>query len=406
MEDLRKNLLAIRREFPILNRCVYLISNSLGAVPKKAQENLKEYYRIWEEEGVSAWEKEWWDLSRNVGNTIAPLIGAGDDEVTMMPNATIAHWIALSTRFSSQGMRKNKVIMTDLDFPSEIYAVTEIAKFTGWQVEIIESHGQPGVEADKIIEKIDDNTLFVATSHVYFKSAFIQDVKNISARAMEVGALTLIDGYHGPGTIPVDVKELGVDFYVGGCLKWLCGGPGNAFLYVKPELKSEERPRLTGWIAHQEPFLFTQRMEYTKDSYRFMTGTPAISSMYAALPGLEIIKKIGILQIRNKSLHQTTMIIDNAKKRGFHIFTPESPESRGGAVSLGIPHAYAVKKALDKRRIKVDFRKGLDEEPDVIRIGPHFYTKDKEIKLLFEAIDAVLEKGEFKKYPQEVDGVT
>ncbi|MFB0565413.1 MAG: aminotransferase class V-fold PLP-dependent enzyme [Candidatus Aminicenantaceae bacterium] len=404
--DLNKNLSTIRKEFPVLSRCIYLISNSLGAVPKKTLDMLKEYYRLWAKEGVSAWDKEWWDLSRKVGNEIASLIGAGDDEVTMMTNATLGHWVALSTKFTSEEKERNRVIMTDLDFPSEIYAVTEIAKFAGWQLEIVKSNGQPGIDADEIIRKIDERTLFVGTSHVYFKSAYIQDISRISARAKEVGALTLIDGYHGPGTIPVDVKNLDVDFYVGGCLKWLCGGPGNAFLYVRPELIERLKPRLTGWLAHQKPFLFAQRMEYAENSYRFMAGTPPVPCLYTALPGVEVIKEIGISQIRNKSMHQTAMIIREAKKRGFDVFSPEEVELRGGAVSVSFDHAYAVKKALDNRGIKIDFRKGLDSEPDVIRIGPHFYTEDGEIRTLFEEIDVIFKNGEFKKYSQEIDWIT
>lgn len=296
--------------------------------------------------------------------------------------------------------------MTSLDFPSEIYAITEIAKFMGWKIEMVQSQGQAGVDADEIINKIDEKTLFVATSHVYYKSAYIQDIAEISTKARQFGVVTLIDGYHGPGTLPVDVKKLDVDFYVGGCLKWLCGGPGNAFLYARPELASSLNPKLTGWLAHQNPFLFAPKMEYTKGSYRFMAGTPPIPSLYAALPGLKIIKKIGISKIRNKSLRQTALIIRNVKERGFRLFTPEEDDRRGGAISIGLPHAFSVKQALVKRGVKVDFRKGLEKEPDVIRVAPHFYTKDEEIEVLFEEIDEILRKGEFKKYSSKIKDVT
>jgi len=392
------DLASIRKEFPILKKCIYLISNSLGAVPKKVLEGLNKFYNLWAEEGLAAWEKEWWELSRKVGNQIASFLGAGEDEVTMMNNATICHWVSLSTKFLAEEKRRNKIVMTDLDFPSIIYALTEISKFMGWELEIVKSHGQPGIDVNDVIKKIDDSTLFVATSHVFFKSAYVQDISKISAKTKEVGALTLIDGYHGPGTLPVDVKKLDVDFYIGGCLKWLCGGPGNAFLYVRPELASSIQPRLTGWFAHQNPFLFAQKMEYAKNSYRFMAGTPSVSCLNTALPGLDIIKDIGILQIRKKSLHQTAMVIKKAKERGFRLFTPEEENLRAGAVSIGFPHAFAVKQALEKRRIMVDFRKGLKDEPNVIRVGPHFYTEDEEIDTLFEEIDVILRKEEFKKY--------
>jgi kynureninase len=296
--------------------------------------------------------------------------------------------------------------MTSLDFPSEIYAVTEIARFMGWELKIVESHGQAGINVDEILNEIDSQTLFVATSHIYYKSAYIQDIAKISAKARQLGALTLIDGYHGPGTLPVDVKELEVDFYVGGCLKWLCGGPGNAFLYVRPELASSLEPHLTGWLAHQNPFLLAPEMEYTPGSYRFLAGTPPIPCLYTVLPGLKIIKKIGASQIRNKSLHQTSIVISKAKERRFRLFTPEEDDLRGGAVSIGTPHGFLVKQALDKRGIKVDFRKGLEEEPDVIRVAPHFYSEDGEIDTLFEEIDDIIKTGDYKKYSPKIKDVT
>ncbi len=406
MWDLNRDLDSIRNEFPILARSVYLISNSLGAVPRLALEGLKKYYQLWAEEGVGAWEREWWELSRRAGNQVASLIGAGDDEVTMMTNATISHWVALSTRFLSQNDKRNKIIMTDHDFPSILYAVYQIAQCMGWELEVIKSHGQPGIDVNDVVKRIDEKTIFVATSHVYFKSAYIQDISQIAARARQVGALPLIDGYHASGTLPVDVKQLEVDFYISGCLKWLCGGPGNAFLYVRPELASSLKPQLTGWFAHRHPFLFAQGMEYAKNSYRFMSGTPPVPCLYTALEGLDIIKKIGISQIRQKSLHQTELIINKATERGFILFTPENSELRGGAVSLGFPHAFPVKQALEKRGIKVDFRKGGDEEPDVIRVGPHFYTRDSEIDILFREIDAILTSGEYKKFPAETKKIT
>jgi len=404
--SLDRDLASIRKEFPILDRCVYLISNSLGAAPRKALEALNQFYQLWAEEGVVAWEKEWWELARQVGNEISSLLGAGEDEVTMFPNATQAHWVVLSTKFLPQDRRRNKIIMTSLDFPSEIYAVTEIAKFMGWELEIMQSQGQAGMEVDEILDRIDENTLMVATSHVYYKSAYVQDIAAISARARQLGVLTLIDGYHGPGTLPVDVKRLDVDFYVGGCLKWLCGGPGNAFLYSKPELASSLNPQLTGWFAHQNPFLFGPKMEYTKGSYRFMAGTPPIPSLYTALPGLKIIQKIGISQIRKKSLRQTALIIRMVKERGYRLFTPEEDNLRGGAISIGLPHAFSVKQALEKRGVKVDFRKGLEKEPDVIRVAPHFYTQDEEIENLFEEIDEILRKEVFKRYSSKIKDVT
>jgi kynureninase len=404
--DLKKDLLKIRDRFPILKRYVYLISNSLGAVPSQVADDLLDFFRLWAERGVNAWEEKWWEMSRHTGNELAAFLGAKNDEITMMPNATIAHWVALSTCFKTRKAKRNKIVMTDHDFPSSIYAVSEIAKGMGWTVDIIESQGDFGIETEEMLRRIDDTTLFVATSHVYFKSGYIQKIVPIIEKAHRMGALTLIDGYHAPGTIPVHLSNLGVDFYVGGCLKWLCGGPGNAFLYVKKDLSIKTSPRLTGWFAHQAPFSFTESMEWSSGAHRFMSGTPSIPSLYTVSAGLNIIKNIGIEQIREKSMKQTSSIIDLARQREFPLFSPLEDEKRGGAVSLILPFGYQIKQALEKHGVIVDFRKGKSREPDTIRVGPHFYTEDSEIDALFSALDEIYSRQEYKKYPEDIKTVT
>ncbi|MCJ7582908.1 MAG: aminotransferase class V-fold PLP-dependent enzyme, partial [Candidatus Aminicenantes bacterium] len=215
-----------------------------------------------------------------------------------------------------------------------------------------------------------------------------------------------IDGYHAPGSISVNLTDLGVDFYVGGCLKWLCGGPGNAFLFVGKNLKSKIEPRLTGWFAHNKPFDFSSEMEFTEGSYKFMAGTPAIPSLYTASAGLDIIARIGISQIRKKSQKQTRLIINKARERGFILYSPEDDVLRGGSVSLSIPHGYQVKQALGERGIIIDYRQGARQETEIIRVGPHFYTSNDEINVLFDALDEIYSSEEFKKYPHEINTVT
>jgi kynureninase len=404
--DLKTDLQKLRDRFPILKRCVYLISNSLGAVPSQVEDDLLDFFRIWAEKGVSAWEEEWWGMSRRTGNELAAFLGADDDEITMMPNATIAHWVALSTCFTERNTKRNKIVMTDHDFPSSIYAVSEIAKGMGWTIDIIRGEGDFGIDTEELLQRIDETTLFVATSHVYFKSGYIQKIFPIIERAHRMGALTLIDGYHAPGTIPVHLSNLGVDFYVGGCLKWLCGGPGNAFLYVNKDLSVKAAPRLTGWFAHQSPFSFTESMEWSSGAHRFMSGTPSIPSLYTVSAGLNIIKNLGIGPIREKSLKQTRHIIDMARKREFSLFSPVEDEKRGGAVSLILNYGYQVKQALGKRGIIVDFRKGKGREPDILRVGPHFYTEDNEINEFFSALDEIYSRQEYKQYLEDNKTVT
>ncbi|MBN1273607.1 MAG: aminotransferase class V-fold PLP-dependent enzyme [Candidatus Aminicenantes bacterium] len=394
---IEKDLDVIRGNFPILEKCVYLISNSLGAVPQTAALELERYYKLWAEWGVEAWEKEWWEMARKVGDSIAVLLNAPPDTVTMMPNATTAQWMALSSRFRDDGGNRKKVVVSEKDFPSTIYAIRSIAETMGWTVNMIPGSSHSFVDSDEIIQHLDDETLIVSTSHVFFKSAAIQDVKSICRKAREVGALSIIDGYHAPGVIEVDVQDIGTDFYIGGCLKWLCGGPGNAFLYVRPGLSSEVEPGLTGWFAHKDPFNFSTDMEYMHGSYRFMSGTPCIPCFYTAKAGLEIIHNIGIDQIRKNSLFLTDKIFDEALARGYGIYTPEDKEKRAGAVSIDVPHGGAVQQVLSQRKYIVDFRKGGIKEPDTIRVAPHFYNRPEEIKMFFSEIDDIVASGAYKE---------
>ncbi|NOR15243.1 MAG: aminotransferase class V-fold PLP-dependent enzyme [Candidatus Aminicenantes bacterium] len=339
---------------------------------------------------MSAWEQEWWGLARQVGDQVAAVIGADKDEITMLTHATQCHWVALSTQFKRSDRSRRKIIMTDQDFPSSIYAVSQIAAFMGWEIDKIESAGTVGVPWERIAERIDERTLLVATSHVHFRSAYIQDIAALSAYAHEKGAMTLIDAYHAPGTIPVEVRALDVDFYIGGCLKWLCGGPGNAFLYVNPDRAVRLVPELTGWMAHTAPFDFSQDVDITQGAYRFMSGTPPVACLYTATAGLEMIQAVGIEAIRTKSQRQTGAIIEWAQDQGYQVLSPKQEEMRAGAVSLGMPEAQRIHRALEGRGIKVDFRKGRGAEADILRVGPHFYTEDSELEHLFAAIESVV----------------
>ena len=401
-----KDFKSLRGLFPILQKCVYLNSNSLGAVPTQVAEDLMLYYMTWAEKGVKAWREIWWDMPLRIGRQLSSFLGAEGGTMAMMPSASVAHWVALSTQFDKRGGSRNKILMTDHDFPSSIYAVSEIARFMDWDVELIPSRGRPGIEVDAIVEKLDEKTLIVATSHVYFKSGYIQDIARVSEKARCVGAISLIDGYHAPGSIPVSLKELGVDFYIGGCLKWLCGGPGNAFLFVREDLHTKIEPRLTGWFAHEKPFAFSLDMTYTDGPYRFMSGTPAVPSLYTASAGLDILSRIGISQIRQKSAVFTKKILDEAQKRGWRLYTPKEAGLRGGSVSLALSHGYQIKQALAEQGIIIDYRQGEGQEPDIIRIGPHFYNTDEEIDIFFRTLDNIYSSGDYKRFPNVIKTVT
>jgi kynureninase len=404
--NLDRNLASIRREFPVVGRCVYLISNSLGAMPRKARQGLERFLSLWDREGVTAWQKEWWDLGRRVGDKVARLIGAGPGQVTMMTHATQAHWVALSTRFLWPARsRRRRVVLSGEDFPSSLYVVESVCRMMNWEPVVV-SGASSGLDAEPLLRAIDDRTLFVATSHVHFKTSTVQNIGAICRRARAVGALSLIDGYHAPGAIPVNVKKLDADFYIGGCLKWLCGGPGAAFLFVRPEIAAVARPVLTGWAAHRQPFLFHLKMDYANKSRRFQSGTPAVPSLYAAQAGLDIIKEIGLAQIRRKSLRLTEQIIVRAEERRFPLLTPREHSRRGGHVAFHIPHAFQIKQALEAQGIKVDYRKGKAGEADLLRAGPHFYNKEEEVDVLFREMDRLLSSGAYKKYPFSFRSVT
>ena len=320
----------------------YLISNSLGAVPEAVGPSLQSYFDLWATRGVRAWEEGWWTLTAELGDLVAPLIGAGAGEVVFQPNVTLAHAVIFSA-IDFAG-RRSKIVTDAMHFPSILYLIDQHRR-SGAAVQVVPSGDGISVDTERLIEAIDENTAVVNVSHVLFKSAFIHDVAAIAARARDVGAITIIDGYQAVGTIPVDVGALGIDFYVGGCLKWLCGGPGNAFIWADAEIRRRLEPRLTGWMAHQPPFAFATELVRRDDAWRLLNGTPNISGLYAARPGLEIINEIGIEAIRARSLEQTQRLLDLADRAGYRCTTPRDPARRGGTVAIDVENGYEISRA-------------------------------------------------------------
>jgi kynureninase len=387
------DLLGYRAQFPILKQTTYLISNSLGAMPQRAYDTLHDYAETWATRGVRAWQETWWNLPRVVGNQIAALIHAPNDSVIMQPSVTLAHAQVLSC---FDFTRRLKIVTDDMHFPSMLYLIDQQRAHSA-QVVTVQSDDGVTINQQKLLAAIDEQTALVLISHVLFKSAFIQDVAAVTQRAHAVGAQVMIDGYQSVGTIPVNVPALDVDFYAGGCLKWLCGGPGNAFLYVRPSLIPALEPKLIGWFAHAHPFDFVQPpIEYLPDIGRFAIGTPAIAALYAAQPGLEIISEIGIDKIRRKSVRQTARLIELADELGFPITTPRETNARGGTVAVNIAHGYEISKVLKDREFLVDYRPGAG-----IRISPHFYTGDDELNAVILEIKKIRETRAYEKYVTE-----
>ncbi len=395
----RDPLLAFREEFPILGKTNYLVSNSLGPMPRTVPEKLAEYARDWGELGVKAWNRGWWELPVDVGNEIAPLINADDGEIVMMPNATIAQTAVLSSiDFSKE---RDTVVMTELDFPSVRYAYSEMAKRFGARVVSVKSDDGLTIDRDRLLDAIDERTRIVAVSHVLFRSAFLMDVDEICRHAHDMGALVSLDSFHAVGIVPVDVKRSKPDFLTGGVLKWLCGGPGGCFLYVSPTVRDQLKPALTGWQAHSRPFAFEDSMEYTTGAFRWLNGTPVIPALYGAAEGSKILRRAGVDAIREKSVRLTSRLIDLADARGYTVNAPRDPARRGGTVAIDVPHGYEVTQHLLSRNILVDYRVGAG-----IRIAPHFFTREDELDEAVSEIDSALEGGGWQLFSEKIAVVT
>ncbi|MEJ7709358.1 MAG: aminotransferase class V-fold PLP-dependent enzyme [Pyrinomonadaceae bacterium] len=226
-----------------------------------------------------------------------------------------------------------------------------------------------------------------------FKSSSLQDARAITKRAHEVGAIVVLDTYQSAGTVPLSVKELDVDFATGGSVKWLCGGPGAGYLYVHPRWHNVLEPKLTGWMAHEEPFSFEPSpIRYASGIARFLHGSPSVPALYAAQSGYEIINEVGVEAIRAKNSRQTSLLIDIVEESGFAVTSPRDPAQRGGTITVAAPHASAVTRQLIAQEILVDYRPGAG-----IRISPHFYTKDEELEIVAREMRRIVETLQHQK---------
>jgi kynureninase len=368
-----------RNEFPILDKTVYLISHSLGAMPARARVHLAEYTDAWATRGIRAWEEGWWEMPIKTGDLIGKIIGAGPGEVVMQPNVSVCQSIVLSC--FDWNRKRNKIVTDDLNFPSNLYIYRELER-TGARVVSVPSPDGIAVPLDQLLAAIDEETQLVSVSHVIFRSSYLQDLAPIVRRAHEVGAKIVADVYHSAGTVPLNVQALGLDFATGGSVKWLCGGPGAGYLYARRDLWPELKPRLTGWVAHKTPFAFdAAAMEYADDAFRFLNGTPAIPALYAARAGYEIIAEVGVERIRAKSMRQTARLIELAQEAGYAVRSPLNPCERGGTVVIDVSRGEEITRELSRRDFLVDYRPGAG-----IRVGPHFYNTDEELELLMQEI--------------------
>jgi len=389
-----------RDEFPILSDTTYLINNSLGAMPRAVYDNLHAYADMWATRGIRAWNEGWWDMNVAIGNQIGAIINAPPDTISMHQNVSLAMGILLSA-FDYDGPR-NKIVIESGIFPSVYYVLQGMLPASTALHMVPSADDGITVPVERIIDTIDERTLLVLISHVLFRSAYILDVAAIIEKAHAVGAQVILDGYHAVGIVPVDVQALNVDFYLGGVLKWMCGGPGGVFLYARPDHLKTLEPGLTGWMAHQRPFDFeVDAIDFREDAFRLLNGTPAIPSLYANRPGIEIIAQVGVDAIREKSMRQTALLIELAEGAGFAVNSPRRPHQRGGTVTINPPHAYAVSRELIARDILIDYRSQAG-----IRVSPHFYNSDAELRHVIDAIRDILDSDAWRRHAGKRSFVT
>lgn len=379
-------LLRWREEFPILASKTYLINNSLGAMPRAVYANLKEYADTWARDGVEAWH-EWLPMVTKTGDLIGKIIGAEPGSIVMHQNvSTLSALLASALEFKPG---KDKVVYDELNFPSVHYVWKEQER-RGAKITLVKSDDGMTVPTQKLVDAIDSQTVAVPISHVLFRSAAIQDVKPIVEKAHAVGAIVILDSYQATGTVPFDVRALDVDFVVGGSVKWLCGGAGACYLYANPKRTWKMEPANCGWFSHAAPFAFEMgRIRYAEDVHRFMGGSPSVPALYAARAGYEIVAKVGVEKIREKSQRQTQRIFEKAKAMGLDVNSPAT--NRGGTVVVDFPGAEQAEKELLRRKFIIDHRPASTSVLGTplkggIRVSPHFYNSDEECDAILDEI--------------------
>lgn len=388
-------LLIHRAKFPALETCVHLISHSLGCVPAKTKDDLAEYVDLWATRSITAWS-EWLPEVDAAAARLARIISAPAGTVTMLPNvSTIMAVLASCFEFTPE---RDGVVYEDLMFPTVSY-VWQAEQRRGARCVVVASPDGTTVDADAMCAAIDERTVLVVMQHVVFSSGFIQDVKKIAAHAKSVGAHVILDCYQSVGTLPIDVVDLGVSFACGGSVKFLCGGPGAGWLYVRSDLVDKFSPRCTGWFGNDAPFAFTMpEQSYADNIWRYQGGTLPIAALYQSRAGQEIIGDIGVTAIRQKSLTLTEACISWIDELGLTLRSPRPEATRGGSVVFDFVGAADVCRELNRRKFYSDHRPGAG-----IRIAPHFYTKREEIDLFFAELKTI-HSGGGSKAPETTSG--
>jgi kynureninase len=375
--------LAPRDQFPILASKNYLASHSLGAMPAQTPQQLQHYTDLWASEGILAWDGEWWDILEEFGGRVERILKAPAHSVVPCLNVTLG-FAAIASCLSYTPQR-NRIVLCDLEFTTTIPFWSGQQAY-GAELVVVASEDGVTVPTEAMEAAIDERTLLVVSSHAYFRSGALQDVVRLQRRAREMGAWLVVDAYQSAGCVPIDIGAADFDFFVAGCHKWLCGGPGGGFLHVRPALIEQLQPRLLGWFALSEPFAYekTSKPVLHRGVNRFLNGTPNVLALFAARRGLEWVENVGLDAIRQHSQQLTSWLYEEVTRRGLRVKSPADPQRRNGMLCLDFPGAKECQAALQRRGVVVDYR------PDCgIRVSPHFYNQKSDLESFLEALDAV-----------------
>lgn len=373
--------LAPRDQFPILSKKNYLASHSLGAMPAGTPEQLAGYTELWASQGILAWDGEWWQIIREFGSRLERILEAEPETIVPCLNVTMGFAVVASClRYSPQ---RNRVVLCDLEFTTTL-PFWKSQEIYGAELVVVESPDGVSVPVEAMEAAIDERTLLVVSSHAYFRSGALQDVSRLQQRARAVGAWLVVDAYQSAGCVPLRARDF--DFVVGGCHKWLCGGPGGGYLHVRSSLIEQLQPALVGWFSLANPFAYEKTRVPALHSgiSRFLNGTPNVLALFAARCGLQWVEQVGLTAIRQHSQQLTGWLMEQLQQRQIPVRSPQDPERRNGMVCFDFPEAQQVQRLLQERDIILDYRADCG-----IRCSPHFYNQQSDLEAFLEAFDEV-----------------
>ncbi len=366
-----------RREFPITRELVYLNNCSLTPLPERGRKAIERFAGEWSQLGGRAWYDHWIGEYEGLRADIARVLGASVDEVAIEPNVS-AGLVGIASTFDYT--KRPKVIVSDLDFPTDGHAFLAVEQ-RGAQVEFVRSPDRVRVPLELFEKAIDERTAAVCTGHVYFTTGWIQDVKALAEICHRKGVKLVVDAYQSIGAFPFDVRASGVDYLVGGTLKWLMGGPGIAFLYARRDVADAARPSAVGWWGVADPFAFdVEHLDPGKGARRFEYGTPAVAAIYAARAGIALLEEIGVATVRERHMALSQRLVEGARAQGWTVRCPTDAKERTTIVTLEHPDPHVVVDALRAQKVITDYRPGL------VRLSPHYFNTTEEIDRALELL--------------------